>query len=42
MRTLGIDLSAKGEHKAVIVDEAGHFVSSILHFRTVSSSTILR
>ena len=38
MRTLGIDLSAKGEHKAVIVDEAGHFVSSILHVRTDPAS----
>ena len=34
MRTLGIDLSANGEHKAVLVDEVGHFVSSILRFRT--------
>lgn len=38
MRTLGIDLSAKGEHKAVIVDEAGHFVSSILRFCTDPAS----
>jgi transposase len=34
MRTIGIDLSAKGEHKAVIVDETGRFVSAVLRFRT--------
>lgn len=38
MRTLGIDLGVKGEHKAVMVDEAGHFVSAILHFRTDPAS----
>lgn len=34
MRTIGIDLSAKGEHKAVIVDEVGRFVSPVIRFRT--------
>ena len=34
MRTIGIDLSTKGEHKAVVVDERGRFVSPLLHFRT--------
>ena len=38
MRTIGIDLSTKGEHKAVVVDERGHFVSPILHFRTDPAS----
>ncbi len=38
MRTIGIDLSAKGEHKAVVVDETGHFVSSVLRFRTEPAS----
>lgn len=38
MRTIGIDLSAKGEHKAVVVDETGRFVSPLLRFRTESAS----
>jgi transposase len=38
MRTIGIDLSTKGEHKAVVVDERGHFVSPIIHFRTDPAS----
>jgi transposase len=38
MRTIGIDLSAKGEHKGVVVDERGHFVSPMLHFRTDPAS----
>jgi len=38
MHTIGIDLSAKGEHKAVIVDEAGRFVSPVIRFRTDPSS----
>jgi len=38
MRTIGIDLSAKGEHKAVIVDETGHFVSAVQRFRTEPAS----
>lgn len=38
MRTIGIDLSAKGEHKAVVVDETGHFVSPLLRFRTEPAS----
>lgn len=38
MRTIGIDLSAKGEHKAVIVDEAGRFVSPVIRFRTEPAS----
>lgn len=36
--TIGSDLSAKGEHKAVVVDECGRFVSPILHFRTDPAS----
>jgi transposase len=38
MRTVGIDLSAKGEHKAVIVDEAGRFVSPVFRFSTTPAS----
>jgi transposase len=38
MRTIGIDLSAKGEHKAVIVDEAGRFVSAVFRFETKPAS----
>lgn len=38
MRTIGIDLSAKGEHKAVIVDETGRFVSPVIRFRTEPAS----
>ncbi len=38
MHTVGIDLSARGEHKAVIVDEGGRFVSSVFHFGTAPAS----
>jgi transposase len=38
MRTIGIDLSVKGEHKAVIVDETGRFVSPVIRFRTNAAS----
>jgi transposase len=38
MHTIGIDLSAKGEHKAVIVDETGRFVNPLIRFRTDPSS----
>ena len=38
MRTVGIDLSAKGEHKAVIVDEACRFVSPVFRFGTTPAS----
>lgn len=30
MRTIGIDLSVKGEHKAILVDEQGHYISPVL------------
>ena len=40
MRTIGIDLSVNAEHKAVIVDERGHFVSPIIHFRTDPASLL--
>lgn len=33
MRTIGIDLSVKDEHKAVVADEQGRFVSPVLKFR---------
>jgi transposase len=38
MRTIGIDLSARGEHKAVVVDETGRFVSPVIRFRTEPAS----
>ena len=38
MRTVGIDLSARDEHKAVIVDEAGRSVSPVFHFGTAPAS----
>jgi len=34
MRTIGIDLGVTGEHKAVIADEGGRFVSPVLKFKT--------
>lgn len=30
MRTIGIDLSVRGEHKAIVADEQGRFVGSVL------------
>lgn len=38
MRTIGIDLSVKGEHKAVIADEQGCFVSPVLTIRSEPAS----
>ena len=38
MRTIGIDLSTRGEHKAVIVDETGRFVSPVIRIRTEPAS----
>lgn len=38
MRTIGIDLSAKGEHKAVVVDNRGRFINPIIHLRTDPAS----
>ena len=32
MRTIGIDLSVKGEHKAILADEQGRFVSPVVKF----------
>lgn len=34
MRTIGIDLGVKGEHKAIITDEGGRFVSPVIKFGT--------
>lgn len=34
MRTMGIDLSVKGEHKVILADEQGHFVSPVLKVLT--------
>jgi transposase len=38
MRTIGIDLGIKGEHKAVIADESGRFVSPVLKFLTTPAA----
>jgi transposase len=34
MRTLGIDLAITGTHKAVVVDERGNAIGSVMRFRT--------
>jgi transposase len=34
MRTLGIDLAITGTHKAVVVDERGNAIGSVIRFRT--------
>lgn len=34
MRTIGIDLAIKGEHKAMVVDEAGNFLTPLLKFHS--------
>ena len=38
MRTIGIDLGVKGDHKAIVVDERGGFVSPPITFRTTPAS----
>jgi transposase len=38
MRTIGIDLGVKGEHKAVIGDEGGRFVSPVLKFTSTAEA----
>jgi transposase len=38
MRIIGIDLGVTGQHKAVMVNEGGRFVSPILKFRTEPQS----
>jgi transposase len=38
MRTLGIDLGVIGEHKAVVVDEGGRFISPLIGFRSEPGS----
>jgi transposase len=38
MHTIGIDLGVKGEHKAVIADETGRFVSPLIGCRTEPGS----
>lgn len=37
MRTIGIDLSIAGEHKAVVADERGRFVTPVLKLHTTAS-----
>ena len=34
MRTIGIDLAVRAEHRAVVADEHGSFVTSVLTFST--------
>ena len=34
MCIIGIDLGVTAKHRAVIADEKGHFISSIIKFRT--------
>jgi transposase len=34
MRTIGIDLAVRAEHRAVVADEQGNFVTSVLTFHT--------
>ena len=34
MRTLGVDLAITGTHKAVVVDEQGNAIGSVMRFRT--------
>jgi hypothetical protein len=38
MHTIGIDLGVKGEHKAMVADEAGRFVSPLIGCRTEPGS----
>jgi transposase len=38
MRTIGIDLGVKGDHKAIVVDERGGFVSPLITCRTTPAS----
>ena len=44
MRTLGIDLAITGTHKAVVVDEQGNAIGSVIRFRTdpAELATLLR
>lgn len=37
MRTIGIDLAVRAEHRAVVVDEQGNFVTSVLTFHTAAA-----
>jgi hypothetical protein len=38
MNTIGIDLGVKGEHKAIVVNERGRFVSLLIGLRTDPAS----
>ena len=38
MHTIGIDLGVKGEHKAIVADEGGRFVSPLIGCRTEPGS----
>ncbi|HUW11039.1 MAG TPA: hypothetical protein VM537_15015, partial [Anaerolineae bacterium] len=37
MRTIGIDLAVAGQHKAIVVDDRGEFVSPLLKLSTLPS-----
>jgi transposase len=38
MRTIGIDLAVRGEHRAVVVDEHGQYVTAVLKFITTPAA----
>ena len=40
MRTIGIDLGVTGEHKAVVCDEKGQFISRVITFRNTAESLL--
>jgi transposase len=40
MRTIGIDLSVKSEHKAIVMDERGRFVSRLIPLRSQPAALI--
>jgi transposase len=38
MRTIGIDLAVRGEHRAVVADEQGQYVTAVLKFNTTPAA----
>ena len=36
-RTMGIDLAVRGEHKAIVADELGRYVTPLLRFHTTAA-----
>ena len=37
MRTIGIDLAIKAEHRAIVMDERGEFITPVLKFATTAA-----